>query len=1287
MKRTAMMRLLALALCVGMLVSLFSVGAFAQEQTDAVNLLETVIAPVEESPVPEEAPAEELMPAEPVILPELPAEEGLPMEEAPAEEASVEEEAPVLDGEGSVELSAANFPDANFRAYLSDRFDWDGDGWLSEEEQGEIYNIDCCGMEISSLEGIQLLPVGWLECWGNNLTELDVSGMTSLEYLCCDDNPLTTLKVDGCTSLWHLAAQRCQITALDVSGCPNMKELNFPDNQIATMDLSGCPKLTYVNFERNGLTAIDITGCTKIEDLYLMDNDLRALDLSGCEASLTGFTYGGNTALTDLDISGLVNLTVLDCRNLELGTLDVSVYPELYMLACYNCGLTELDLSRNPKLEVLYCSDNALTELDLSRNPKLVTLECSENQLSELEVGHLSLRRLVCHGNNNIPELDISGSKLLCDACDTLTPEIIGVDGVSNVVWYSGYVNGRYVMFTYDSGAVINAEFVLPEGAIVIDETTFPDETFRAYVMDNVHGTADGILTKAEIADITELSVYMPVESIAGVEYLTALKTLEVCEGSISSLNISALTELSFLNVSGGSFGTLDLTANKNLKKVLLSDCELTALKLPAGIEDLGLCNIPLGTLDVSGFPELRALGCETCGLTSLDVSHNPKLEELTCSDNDIRSLDLSNNGSLQMLQCVYTGITELDISACAGLISLMETGERFEEGEAIFWLSEEGVLAVDADVTLIAESADPVAINKTNFPDANFRAYVMAEFDTDGDGALSPAELRAVMSIDLWEADVADLTGVEYFTELTSLSCIGAEGSNKVLTSVDVSQNTKLETLDLEYNAITEIDLSNNTALETLYLDENALTALDVTMLPALNALGFSGNSVAEIDLSGNPELATLFAYENPLAELDLSANTKITRVYAQYTDITALDVSGCPDMVALLTTATVTTAPHATMHPDVKVTSYVAQGQFLSTVKVNEGVKVVYTMGVELTAANFPDPNFLAVVTAFDADENGWLGELELAAVTEIACGSKEITDLTGLEHFTALKTLDCSWNTLENGLDVSANTALEVLNCSVCGLGALDVSALTALQELRCYGNDNIGELDLSHNTALETLFCGDVAITELDVSQNTALKLLNIVNTPLTELDLSHNTELEELISGNNDFTTLDLSANTKLVELWSYGEKLSTLDISACAALERIYINGSPNLTHLDISGCPLLVETLVSGETEIYEEENITCHYIGGNIDVYGDWDYAIQMDSTLILITGLDLTGDGIMALEDAELLIAYAAGVYDMEDETLLETADVNTDGSVDARDATQIVRYTYGLTSVLG
>ena len=163
-------------------------------------------------------------------------------------------------------------------------------------------------------------------------------------------------------------------------------------------------------------------------------------------------------------------------------------------------------------------------------------------------------------------------------------------------------------------------------------------------------------------------------------------------------------------------------------------------------------------------------------------------------------------------------------------------------------------------------------------------------------------------------------------------------------------------------------------------------------------------------------------------------------------------------------------------------------------------------------------PDDNFEAYLEANGmGDGVGNNGEVLTANINTVISLNVElggISDLTGIEDFTALTYLNCGYN-LFTSLDVSNNTALT---------------------NLYCYDNP-LTSLDVSNNTALTYLDCRDNQLTSLDVSNNIALTYLTLSGwNQLTSLDVSNNTALTDLDCGDNQLTSLDVSNNTALTYL-------------------------------------------------------------------------------------------------------------------------------------------------------
>lgn len=212
------------------------------------------------------------------------------------------------------------------------------------------------------------------------------------------------------------------------------------------------------------------------------------------------------------------------------------------------------------------------------------------------------------------------------------------------------------------------------------------------------------------------------------------------------------------------------------------------------------------------------------------------------------------------------------------------------------------------------SKTTGTVKINKKHFPDAAFRAFVKKEFDKNKDGELSKAEIAKVKEMYPEYANIKSFKGLEYFTNLTLLSCSG--NLNKTL---DVSRNKKLEVLYCEYNNITnldvsgnknlkelvcfdcnlkKLDVSKNTKLQNLHCYGNQLTSLDVSKNTKLQQLLCYKNKLKQLDVSKNVELVALDCRFNQLTSLDVSKNTKLGSLLCNYNNLTTLDVSNCNDL-----------------------------------------------------------------------------------------------------------------------------------------------------------------------------------------------------------------------------------------------------------------------------------------------------------------------------------------------------------------------------------------------------
>ena len=186
---------------------------------------------------------------------------------------------------------------------------------------------------------------------------------------------------------------------------------------------------------------------------------------------------------------------------------------------------------------------------------------------------------------------------------------------------------------------------------VEINETTFPDPAFRAYISGpEFNPDGDNVLSAEEILLIRDIHCdARGIQSLKGIEYLVELRGLYCTDNRIQTMDLSHNKLLTGVWCSGNLFTSLDFSANPNLEWVYCFDCKLTSL-------------------NVSNNPKMSYIECNTNPLGSLDVSHNPLLEHLMCGSCALTSLNLSQNPNLQHLDAFRNKLTQLDVTNCPKL-------------------------------------------------------------------------------------------------------------------------------------------------------------------------------------------------------------------------------------------------------------------------------------------------------------------------------------------------------------------------------------------------------------------------------------------------------------------------------------------------------------------------------------------------------------------------------------------------------------------------------------------
>src|SRR5690606_12019779 len=394
------------------------------------------------------------------------------------------------------------------------------------------------------------------------------------------------------------------------------------------------------------------------------------------------------------------------------------------------------------------------------------------------------------------------------------------------------------------------------------------------------------------------------------------------------------------------------------------------------------------------------------------------------------------------------------------------------------------------------------VQAQNVTIPDVSFKAYLIgnSNINTNGDSEIQISEAVAFTGIiGCSNMNISDLTGIEAFVSITGLNCWG-----NTISSLDLSQNAALTYLDCGSNQLTNLDVSNNTALVQLYCGNNQLTSIDASQNTALTVLSCNTNQLARLDISNNtvlqllqannnqftsldinnnPALTFLNCSNNQLTDLDISNNTALQKLHISSNQFTSIDVSGHLALTELSCNDNLLTSLNVANGNNTNFTWFMANNNpNLTCIEVDDaaystanwtdfGFMFDPQAGFsENCNVYIPDVNFKTSLVGnpqinINGDSEIQFGEA-FAYTDQILCGNLGISDLTGIEAFVNITSLQAPNNNL-TALDVSSNTAITQLYLFNNQLIGIDLSNNTALSQLTLYGNQ-LTSIDVSNNT---------------------------------------------------------------------------------------------------------------------------------------------------------------------------------------------------------------------------
>ena len=446
--------------------------------------------------------------------------------------------------------------------------------------------------------------------------------------------------------------------------------------------------------------------------------------------------------------------------------------------------------------------------------------------------------------------------------------------------------------------------------------------------------------------------------------------------------------------------------------------------------------NIPLGA-----YPMLGIYGDETfsfrnlCSVLKVPMFGDATVKSITFTPNNAgvkasgKAVINVNSTQLEMddnsKPSVKLDCPDVKLSAQPTDFHFVVPAQIYPGGFTLTIATDKGdvVKTLKSDITLDRSVLYPIEAfeckidSKENiiFEDANFKAYLVANFDTDGDGEISKEEALAITKIIVGTKDIESLAGIEHMANLTELRCEGPWS----FFEPEEDPEGKLKTLDV----------SKNVNLTILYCGFNQLTSLDVTNNPKIEQLRCAGNNLNSLDVSKNTELIEFEAYNNRLSSIDVSNNPELEYIDLTNNQIKSIDVSNNPELDYIDLT-----------------------NNQIKSIDVSKNLKLE-----RITCSDNK-------LTSIDVTNNQKLTKLNISgnSIVEIDLGNNP-----------ELKHLICNKNKISE-LELSNNKKLERLNVNDNNLASLTVNCCPEIEILNA-NNNLIKEMDISELTSLSDFYC--------------------------------------------------------------------------------------------------------------------------------------------------------------------------------------------------------------------
>lgn len=781
--------------------------------------------------------------------------------------------------------------------------------------------------------------------------------------------------------------------------------------------------------------------------------------------------------------------------------------------------------------------------------------------------------------NGNIPDIypgqfeDGYGISLPKDA--TSITLVLTEDAAKSLKNGAMYIHGTNATLTAVRSLEADMSLI-----VLLNETNFPNATFRGFIEEKCDVNGDKLLTPAELGKVEDINFSKPKEDEDQTYADEKYRQIDDFTG------IEYLTNLQWFSIDGNeAVESIDLSKNTKIGFASLDRCtKLSEAKFAETLGGVNLCETLITEFDGSKYPNLGSLYLNSNVLTNVDVSTNTNLEALgifgTTNGTGTVS-DLSKNTALKDMTLCNCTVGKLDLSKCKNLTKLSIdnvdaagidlTGLSFKEYE---------VSNIYHNITLTDGKFDLDSLSDLGFDPA--KAAI-----ADGQGVTRNKNILTV------EEGVSEIN----YTYDTGLKGKSVDATFRVGGRTYDSVNATLwkgnKKFPHNWNEKIQLPAFDKAGKGTRLTVEYTVTA------PTDEELGNDEDwwaMIGFIDNAPNDE-----NHDGKWANLknlhpdqdDENGNIMLDKDSASITiTLTAEAAKALNDGVMFINGCNITVTEVKSLEADPNPPE-----------------------DIELNSTNFPNETFLEIAKSCDTDGNGKLTYFERSKLRYLNLSKpdendteadktyaddkyRQIDNFKGIEYFTNLRGVSIDGNTAVTSIDLSSCTKLNDFvgaNCPklekvvlpesvkevyiyISGLKEFDAAKYPKLEVLLIF-NTQVTSIDVSKNPNLRVLDLGNDKLTsDVDISNCPELIELSVNSTGIKKLDVSKNKKLEKLdICGNEGIELIGIEDLTTLKELLAWSCGLKKLDVSKNKGLEKLDINAN-SLVAIDLTGLDSLTE-------------------------------------------------------------------------------------------------------------